>query len=68
VIRVYDEDLRYSTDLVLDFIGGDVPGELMGSTGCRIARPLRQGKAFVVLKGQEIAETQSIRIRQDWDC
>jgi hypothetical protein len=63
VIRVYDEDLRYSTDLKEhDFIGGCVftLGELMGSTGCSIARPLRQGKAFVVLKGQEIVETREV--------
>jgi hypothetical protein len=63
VIRVYDEDLRYSTDLKEhDFIGGCVftLGELMGSTGCSIARPLRQGKAFVVLKWQEIVETREV--------
>jgi hypothetical protein len=63
VIRVYDEDLRYSTDLKEhDFIGGCVftLGDLMGSTGCSIARPLLRGKAFVILKGQEIIETREV--------
>jgi C2 domain len=43
VIRVYDEDLRYATDLKEhDYIGGCVftLSELMGASGCAIARPL----------------------------
>ena len=63
VIRVYDEDLRYATDLKEhDFIGGSIftLGELMGAGGCTIARPLGQGKAFVVLTGQEIIETREV--------
>lgn len=63
VVRVYDEDLRYATDLKEhDFIGGCVftLGELMGAGGCTIARPLHHGKAFVVLIGQEIIETREV--------
>lgn len=63
VLRVYDEDLRYATDLKEhDFIGGFVftLGELMGSGGCAIARPLSRGKAFVILQGQEIVETREV--------
>ena len=62
IIRVYDEDLRYATDLKEhDFIGGCIftLGELMGSPGCAIARPLH-GKAFVILVGQEIIETREV--------
>ena len=63
VIRVYDEDLRYATDLKEhDFIGGCVftLGELMGGAGCAIARPLGRGKSFVILVGQEIIETREV--------
>lgn len=63
VLRVYDEDLRYATDLKEhDFLGGCAftLGELMGSGGCAIARPLLRGKAFVVLIGQEIVETREV--------
>ena len=62
-IRVYDEDLRYATDLKEhDFVGGFVftLGELMGSGGCTLARPLSRGKAYVVLVGQEIIETREV--------
>jgi len=62
-LRVYDEDLRYATDLKEhDFIGGFVftLGELMGSGSCAIARPLQKGKAFVVLTGREIVETREV--------
>mmetsp|Transcript_3355 Transcript_3355/g.8532 ORF Transcript_3355/g.8532 Transcript_3355/m.8532 type:complete len:639 (+) Transcript_3355:106-2022(+) len=63
VIRVYDEDLRYATDLKEhDFVGGCVftLGELMGAAGCTIAKPLQNGKAFVVLSGQEMVETREV--------
>jgi len=63
VIRIYDEDLRYATDLKEhDFIGGCVftLGQLMGSTGCSIAKPLHCGKAFVVLIGQEMIDTREV--------
>jgi hypothetical protein len=63
VIRVYDEDLRYATDLKEhDFIGGAIfaLGELMGAGGCTIARPLGQEDAFVVLVGREIIETREV--------
>lgn len=63
VVRVYNEDLRYSTDLAEhDFVGGCLftLGELIGACGCTIARPLRRGKSFVILTGQEIIETREV--------
>lgn len=47
VIRVYNEDLQYSSDLKEhDYIGGCIfsLGELMGAGGCSIARPLTNHK------------------------
>ena len=63
VVRVYNEDLQYSTDLKEhDFIGGYffTLGELMGAGGCSIARPLHHGKSFLILVGQEIIETREV--------
>lgn len=63
VVRVYNEDLRYSTDLKEhDFIGGCffTLGELMGAGGCSVARPLHHGKSFLILIGQEIIETREV--------
>jgi len=63
VVRVYDEDLRYATDLKEhDFIGGYVftLGELLGANGCSIARPLEKAKAFLVLTGREVVETREV--------
>jgi Copine/C2 domain len=63
VVRVYNEDLKYSTDLKEhDFIGGCffTLGELMGAGGCSIARPLHHGKSFLILIGQEIIETREV--------
>jgi hypothetical protein len=63
IIRVYDEDLRYATDLAEhDFIGGVffTLGELTGTPGCVLARPLQKGKAFIVLSGKEIVETSEV--------
>ena len=63
IVRVYNEDLQYSTDLKEhDFIGGYffTLGELMGAGGCSIARPLHNGKSFLILVGQEIIETREV--------
>jgi hypothetical protein len=63
VVRVYDEDLRFVTDLKEhDFIGGYVftLGELLGANGCSIARPLEKGKAFLILTGREVLETREV--------
>jgi Copine/C2 domain len=63
ILRVYDEDLRYATDLKEhDFVGGTLftLGELMGSGGCALARPLLRGRAVVLLVGQEIIETREV--------
>lgn len=63
VVRVYDEDLRYASDLKEhDFIGGYVftLGELLGANGCSIARPLEKGNAFLILTGVEILETREV--------
>ena len=63
VIRVYDEDLRYATDLKEhDFVGGSIftLGELMGAGGCTIARTLGNGDGFAVLTGHEIIETREV--------
>jgi hypothetical protein len=63
IVRVYNEDLKYSTDLKEhDFIGGCIftLGELMGAGGCSVARPLHQGKSFLILIGQEIIETREV--------
>ena len=54
VIRVYDEDLRYATDLnEHDYLGGCIfsLGQLMGAKGCSIARPLKKGKSYIILTG-----------------
>lgn len=63
VVRVYNEDLKYSTDLKEhDFIGGCIVtlGELMGAGGCSVAHPLHQGKSYLILIGQEIIETREV--------
>jgi len=63
IVRVYNEDLKYSTDLKEhDFIGGCcfTLGELMGAGGCSVARPLQHGKSFLILIGQEIVETREV--------
>jgi hypothetical protein len=54
IVRVYDEDLRYATDLKEhDYLGGCVftLGQLMGAMGCTIPKRLGPGKAFMVIKG-----------------
>jgi len=63
IVRVYNEDLKYSTDLKEhDFVGGCcfTLGELMGAGGCSVARPLQHGKSFLILIGQEIVETREV--------
>lgn len=63
VVRVYNEDLIYSTDLKEhDFVGGCffTLGELMGAGGCAVARPLNHSKSFLILIGQEIIETREV--------
>lgn len=54
IVRVYDEDLRYATDLKEhDYLGGCVftMGRLMGAKGCSIARRLSKGNSFIVVTG-----------------
>lgn len=63
IIRVYDEDLRYATDLnEHDYLGGCIfsLGQLMGAKGCSIARPLKKGKSYIILTGNETIETCEI--------
>lgn len=54
VVRVYDEDLPYSTDLKEhDYLGGHIftLGQLMGAKGCSIAKKLLRDHSFMVVKG-----------------
>lgn len=63
VVRVYSEDLRYSTDLKEhDFLGGCIfsLGELLGSPGCAIARRLEHVKSFLVITGTEVKESREV--------
>lgn len=65
VLRVYDEDLRYATDLKEhDYLGGCVftIGQLMGAKGCALARKLGQSsdQAYMVVTGEEILETREV--------
>lgn len=62
VVRVYNEDLQYSTDLrEHDFVGGCyfTLGELMGAGGCSLPRSLAS-KSFLILIGREIIETREV--------
>ena len=55
VIRVYNEDLRYSTDLKEhDYLGGCVfsLGQLMGTKGCSLAKRLERGKAYMIVTAE----------------
>jgi hypothetical protein len=63
VLRVYDEDLRYATDLKEhDYLGGCLftLGQLMGARGCTLAKRLGREKAFMVVTGEEILETREV--------
>ena len=54
MIRVYDEDLRYATDLKEhDYLGGCVfsLGQLMGAKGCTLAKKLAREKSYMVVFG-----------------
>ena len=54
VIRVYDEDLRYATDLKEhDYLGGCIfsLGQLMGAKGCKLARQLAHEKSYMIISG-----------------
>lgn len=54
VVRVYDEDLRYSTDLKEhDYLGGCIftLGQLMGAKGCSVAKKLLRESSFMVVTG-----------------
>jgi hypothetical protein len=63
IMRVYDEDLRYATDLKEhDYLGGAVftLGELVGSNGATLCKPLDNGKAFMILHAEEIVATRDV--------
>jgi hypothetical protein len=63
VLRVYDEDLRYATDLKEhDYLGGCIftLGQLMGAKGCTLPKRLGREKAILVVTGEEILETREI--------
>ena len=54
ILRVYDEDLRFATDLKEhDYLGGCVftLGQLMGAKGCTIAKRLAKEKSYMVITG-----------------
>lgn len=54
IIRVYDEDLRYATDLKEhDYLGGCVfsLGQLMGAKGCTLAKKLARDKSYMIVFG-----------------
>mmetsp|Transcript_66242 Transcript_66242/g.191213 ORF Transcript_66242/g.191213 Transcript_66242/m.191213 type:complete len:616 (+) Transcript_66242:108-1955(+) len=63
IIRVYDEDLRYATDLKEhDYLGGCIfsLGQLMGSKGCTLAKKLARGNSYMIIFGDEIIETREV--------
>jgi hypothetical protein len=63
VLRIYDEDLRYATDLKEhDYLGGCMftLGQLMGAKGCALAKRLGREKAFMIVIGEEILETREV--------
>ena len=67
VLRLYDEDLRYATDLKEhDYLGGCVftIGQLMGAKGCTLVKRLvgsdGTGAACMVVTGEEIIETREV--------
>jgi hypothetical protein len=63
VIRVYDEDLRYATDLKEhDYLGGCTftLGQLMGAKGCAIARQLAHDKSYMVVTGDGACDGVSV--------
>jgi len=65
LVRIYDEDLKYNTDLrEHDYLGGVVftLGQLMGSPGSMLACPLGKGggQAQLFITGREIAEAREV--------
>jgi len=65
LVRVYDEDLKYATDLrEHDYLGGCVftLGQLMGAPGCTMARLLGHGgsKSQLYITGREINEAREV--------
>mmetsp|Transcript_25390 Transcript_25390/g.62489 ORF Transcript_25390/g.62489 Transcript_25390/m.62489 type:complete len:708 (-) Transcript_25390:824-2947(-) len=60
VVRLYDEDLKYATDLKEhDYLGGCIftLGQLMGAKGCSVAKKLLRENALMVVTGNETMET-----------
>jgi hypothetical protein len=54
IIRVYDEDLRYATDLKEhDYLGGCIfsLGQLMGAKGCTLAKKLARERSYMIIAG-----------------
>ena len=65
LVRVYDEDLKYATDLrEHDYLGGCVftLGQLMGAPGSTMARVLGHGgsKSQLYITGREINEAREV--------
>jgi len=64
VLRVYDEDLRYATDLSEhDYLGGCVftLGQLMGAKGNCLAKLLdSRENAYLVVTGEEVIENREV--------
>lgn len=63
LVRVYDEDLLYATDLrEHDFRGGCVftLGQLMGSPGCTLAKRLEHENSQLYIMAEEIKEAREI--------
>jgi len=60
ILRVFDEDLRYATDLnEHDYLGGCVftLGQLMGARGNCLAKVLKGGEdSYLVVTGEEVIE------------
>lgn len=63
MLRVYDEDLRYATDLKEhDYLGGCMftLGQLMGAKGCTLAKRLGGEKSYMIVTAEEIVETREV--------
>ena len=63
LVRVYDEDLKYATDLrEHDYMGGAIftLSELVGAPGCILNRPLTHENTQLYIRGEEIKEAREI--------
>jgi hypothetical protein len=63
LVRVYDEDLKYATDLrEHDYLGGAVftLSELMGAPGCILDRALEHESSQLYIAAEEIMEVREI--------